>query len=259
MSSASIKAPSVIRSRSPRHSSPPASRCRSIADCRADVLAASAVATARSSPRLSRRPSIARSPSSVPRQIPVSDATEIPRGGRPDRDPLARIPVREVVETSLARQRPVADLVLLVSRRLESGAGAVVHRRLDRVVDRLDPPQPLLLGERGPRFEDQAVAREVLGLEGQHRVEIPFPVRHRGARNPEDQIEVDPADARRPEPTDRPRHRGGIVMPFERFQERRLETLASDAHPIGAARHQRFRDLLGDRLRIRLDRELLER
>ena len=49
------------------------------------------------------------------------------------------------------------------------------------------------------------------------------------------------------------------MMPFERFEERGLETLTSDAHPVGPARHQRRCDLLGDGLGIRLDGEFLER
>lgn len=193
------------------------------------------------------------------RQIPISNASKIPGGGWSDRQPVAFLPIDQIVEAFLTRPSPVADLVMFESFGGQTIAGAVVHRRLDRIVDRVDASQPLLLSQRRSGFEDQTVAREMVGFEREYGIQITIPVVDGRSWDTEDQIETDATYSSVAQPLDGDRNATRIVPTLKGLQQIGLKTLATKTDSIDPPRDQRRGDGLAHRLRICFDRELIER
>ena len=191
-------------------------------------------------------------------EISISNASKIPGRRGTDRQPVAFLPIDQIVKAFLTRPSPVADLVMLESFGSQALAGAVEHRRFDRVVDRVDASQTLLLRQWRSGLEDQTVAREMVGLEGKYRIEISIPIFHGRAWDTKNQVETDPLDPCSPKAFNRDRDAVGIVPTLECLEQVRLKTLATKADAVDAPPDQCLGDRFAHRFWVCLDRKLFQ-
>jgi len=181
---------------------------------------------------------------------------DVRAGGRAGREPLVLAPIGEVVAACLSGACKVADLVSRESGGVERPQAVFLHLGGDFIARGHDSAHVPLLRDRGTGLEGEAVAGEVIRVEGEGASKVGVPRLARLARYGEDQIERRAPDAGAAGELDGPANVVGIVPSFEHSQQVGIERLGPDADPVDRARRQQREELGGRGLRVAFDGEL---
>ena len=198
------------------------------------------------------RADIARRQLPIPPSTPAAPVARIAMSARANPEVRLAAPVRQIVARLMARRRVVRNFVHRVAAPRNFLAHRLIHRSLLVGRELLDS-SALQVGEKSGAFlEGQVVGRDVIRFERRDRFDIEQNVRNSLTRNREDQIEIEPLEARAMR---HPRRCAGLIGAVdapEELQRRRVERLRAEADSIHARRaHPReFREVHGAGIRL---------